>query len=423
MSNPCAWRYAVLSIVVCYHNALQVVARVVGSEVDGTLDLPWGARRRKHSLTNARILILTGAGASAPLGAGAPLPMMPDWASSLVSALGYAGELIGIRDGMRGDEFEAALGTFIAFSKSLDFISPLHELGGKDNLLGPPSQVTAKVDSKVWLSTAQANVDRINKALFTNLHSHFNQTRVDDEAAYASYRRLHEFIRQSIKGAPGREHEPVFLSHATTNFDSAIEAALDLERARDLEHLEIQDGFALQAGGRNAVWAPNLLNVVNHDGTIPVFHLHGAVGWYFSDDGSAVRRRPSDDPFDPSSTPALLLPDNTKAVSGFPGPLQQMWDEFRMALKGATHVLVIGHSLHDAHIVDELKLQEKPVAALALTEPNEDGTYDSSRSQGADELRELLLGITVIAGKFGQRKKWADFDEGELKLWLRENLT
>ena len=69
-----------------------------------------------------------------------------------------------------------------------------------------------------------------------------------------------------------------------------------------------------------------------------------------------------------------------------------------------------------------LQFPEKPVAALILTEPNKDGSYVNPNGEGADELRELMPEITLIPGKFGQRKEWADFDENELKLWLRENL-
>ena len=365
---------------------------------------------------NPRVLILTGAGASTALGSdGVPLVMMSEWATSLIAELGYAAQLLGLREGMAGNEFEGALGRFIAFANALQFIEPLHDLGGKIDVLASPATVTAAVNSQEWMQRAHQNVSRIEMVLRRNLYDQFNQTRVDDDAAYASYSRLHDQIRDAF------DDRPVFLSHVTTNFDHAIEAAIGGEAARGAEPREIRNGFAASSGGRAETWAPNLLRYGDHDGVIPILHLHGAVGWYFTEEGDSLRRRPSNDLFDERQVPALLLPNDKKDVNTFPGPLGQVWEQFKQLLQNSTHVLVLGHSLHDPHLVDALQTSEKPIAVIAYTEPDEDGSFDLDRSPLLEELRSLLPTATFIAGKFAQRSDKMDIDPVSLKNWLRDH--
>jgi len=317
---------------------------------------------------------------------------------------------------MPGDEFEAALGRFVAFANALPAIAPLHDFGGKLNVLQPPATVQHTLDSSAWLSHAQTNVRLVQAAIQRNLFDLFNEKRVDEDAAFVSYSALHKQLRDAF------DARPVFLAHVTTNFDHAIEAAIGLEAEAGEESRQVLDGFAPSFGGRAEVWAPNLLRYgTQHDGEIPVLHLHGAVGWYFTPDGAAVLRRPSDELLDERLTPALLLPDDRKDVRLFPGPLKQVWEQFRSLLSGSTHILVLGHSLHDAHLVQEIGDSGKPVAFVSLTEPDERGGFHLEKTTQLDGVRELLPKVKVIAGKFGQRINTSDIDSTELKIWLRDH--
>jgi len=368
-------------------------------------------------MSHPRVMILTGAGASATLGAqDKPLPMMPEWASSLINELGYAAQLLGLRENMPGDEFEAALGRFVSFANALTAIAPLHDLGGKVNVLVSPQTVQHSLDSSVWFRTAESNVQRVQGAIHRNLFDLFNESRVDEGAAYESYGALHSQIRNAF------DARPVFLAHVTTNFDHSIEAAIALEAVAANEPRTVLDGFAPSYGGRNETWAPNLLHfATQHDGEIPVLHLHGAVGWYFSDDGTAIRRRPSDELLDERLTPALLLPDDKKDVRLFPGPLKAIWDQFRQLLSNSTHVLVLGHSLHDNHLVDELRESGKPIAYVALTDPDEHGGYQLKKSAVLEAVSKQLRDVKLIPGRFGQRSSISDVDSNELRIWLRDH--
>lgn len=368
-------------------------------------------------MPNSHVLILTGAGASTALGKDKPLVMMSEWASSLVDALGHAAGLLKLSPSMRGDEFEAALGRFIRFAEALPSIEPLHTLGGARGLIGPSQLVQPALNSQEWLNIAWQNVDLIRRALWRNLYEHFTTDHIDEQTAHTSYKRLHDLIRDTLRRDA---NDPVFIAHATTNFDRAIEAAIDIEAARENKSwIESRDGFTKNIAGRRAVWAPNLLNSVDQDGVIPVLHLHGAVGWYFTEDGTTLQSRASDEPIDDRLTPALLLPDDTKNVSAFPDPLRQMWDQFKQQLANCTHVLVLGHSLHDAHLVQELEASQKPIAAVAFSERVND-SYDVEHSSDAKELRKVMPGLKLIGGNFGQGAEHSDIETNELKLWLRD---
>ncbi len=268
---------------------------------------------------HSRVMILTGAGASTALGRDKPLAMMSEWATSLVEELGYAAELLGLTPSMDGDRFEAALGRFLRFAEALPTVEPLHKLGGMQSLIGDGTQVQTVLDSRAWLNFATQNVNAIRRVVWQNLYEQFTMDRVDEEKAYRSYKRLHDLIRNSLRRD---DQDPIFLVHATTNFDRAIEAAIDLESERVNANIVSKDGFISTFAGRRPQWAPNTLESADHDGIIPVLHLHGAVGWYFTEDGT-IQSRPSDEKIDDRLTPALLLPDDTKSVPGFPLPCRR----------------------------------------------------------------------------------------------------
>jgi len=70
------------------------------------------------------------------------------------------------------------------------------------------------------------------------------------------------------------------------------------------------------------------------------------VGWYRTETG--IRIDPADQPFDERQTPAVLYPDpNKDPNSESDAPVQAIWSKFEESLARATHVLVLGHSLHD----------------------------------------------------------------------------
>lgn len=364
-------------------------------------------------------MVITGAGASVNLGpADRPVVMMGGWAASLVAELGYAASMLGLRADMRGDEFEAALGRFIAFSEALKAVAPLHRLGRFDSILAADSsRIPNGVDSDTWLRLAEQNVTAIRRVLHTNLYEQFGQRRIDDEAAHRAYSKLHHQIRSAF--APD---SAVFLAHVTTNFDHAIEAAIGQAKGREVPR-RVLDGFGPAYGGRLEPWAPNLLTYSrNGDDEAPVLHLHGAIGWYFTDDAAGIRRSNTEDPFNPNLTPALLLPDDKKNVARFAAPLKEVWNQFLQLRNESTHILVLGHSLHDHHLVEALRESGKPVAVV-LYAPNYDPEgFDDETEELAEEFAKQLPEAAYIPGKFGGGFEGPDIEPHRLREWLLINM-
>lgn len=372
------------------------------------------------------VLIITGAGASTNLGANnTVLPMMKGWAADLIPRLGYAGHELGINEDTDGPAFEAIIGRFLKFANSLDAVAALGFMGDQTNVVGEGPRSGSNGNFASWLAAARNNVSALNRQLWVSLWENFGRERVDSEKAVAAYGTLHDLIRQSSD-----DGEPCYIAHVTTNFDTAIEVAI--QESAD-SRVELLDGFTAASGNARSRWAPNLLTAsrLDTDARIPVAHLHGAVGWYYDQrDTNRIERRPSDDDYDDRLTPALLLPDDTKNPDSFTAPLAEVWEQFRILLSGATHVFVIGHSLHDEHLVKALKEAEVPTAVMTLAEPSE-RVSSSKRVTGWDildksevqRIESVIPGAVVIPGAFGAGYNDGDpdFDAGSFTKWLDRN--
>lgn len=236
---------------------------------------------------------------------------------------------------------------------------------------------------------------------------------MDTAAAADAYAALHTLLRSTDQ--KGRQS---YLAHATTNYDLAIEAALDADTTS-----ELISGFASRRGDAASRFTPNLLTSVN-DSTrlVPVLHLHGAVGWY-EHSGDVVRRTPADETFDERRVPALLLPDEQKDPTAFGPPAAQIWGAFRHHLRNATHILVLGQSLHDAHIVNLLTADDVAAAITIVVHvsPTPAGDFDIATSPEIEHLQRTLPGATLIGGEFGPKRATAGLDRHAVQSWLRSD--
>lgn len=381
------------------------------------------------------VLIITGAGASANLGVDdTALPMMKGWAADLIPRLGYAASQLGLTLETDGPAFEAIIGRFLNFSRALPAVQALGFMGDLTNLFGAAPPQASGANFAAWNSTAQQNIALMNTRLWESLWENFGRDRVDSEKADNAYSALHYLIRESR----GDGLEPCYIAHVTTNFDPAIEVAV---QESTYPGTVLLDGFAPASGNARPKWAPNLLTAgrLDSDGRIPVVHIHGAVGWYFeASDQNRILRRPSDDDYDPRLLPALLLPDDTKRPDLFPAPLVQVWEQFQNLLREATHVFVIGHSLHDAYLVNAINDAKVPTAVMTLgkasitagssTKPlghpsqqRRVTQWDIRDSKEAERIKKAIPGATMIPGDFGRGADHPDFDTDTFTKWLDRN--
>lgn len=256
--------------------------------------------------------------------------------------------------------------------------------------------------------TERANITR---GIWTNLFTNFGRARVDNHRAAAAYRALHEQVWAAIDA----EGPACWIAHVTTNYDPAIEVAIGMD-----DRLQLLDGFSQLRGGGSQIYNPEGIADRHRDATdrVPVLHLHGAVGWYQRSDGQ-VTRLAADEGYDDRRTPALLLPDNRKDPLRSGAATQATWHQFVGLLNESTHVLLIGHSLHDRHLLEALRQRQGQVAVVIYTDPDSTGQYPAASGDETERFVEALPHATLVPGRFGQLQDWPDIDRDALGKWLR----
>jgi hypothetical protein len=303
--------------------------------------------------TEHRLVLVTGAGASVHFGAdGRSLPLMADWSDALVTALDRAerglAATMGLRAGLKGDEFEEVLGAFLRWIQTFDATERFMKVGRP----GPDTPITSEIVR--WLSLARDRTRTIVRAVNVSLWREFSLNRVDTATATNSY----ESLLKALRAVPGKGSTTLF--SATTNYDRSAEVALG------------ELGFSVDTGARSVRGRTDRLDIDaiqpwSDPKTVPHLHLHGAVGWY-RDPERGIRVDPADRDYDDRLTPAVLYPDPDKDPLG-EGEVgvNALWNKFADALESATHVLVLGHSLHDRPLLDALFQNTARNTRLAFT--------------------------------------------------------
>lgn len=288
-----------------------------------------------------QLVLVTGAGASLHLGRDdRQLPLMADWSNTLIEALGRAepglASTIDLREGLGGEEFEERLGAFLRWTQTFDAIGRFLPVGRP----GPDTPITSEVKS--WLSRAQQRATLIVQAINASLWREFGLNRIDRAKAGSTYQELF----RALDVLPGEGSTQ--LVSATTNYDLSGEAALD------------RLGYIPDTGARAEFGGTHHLDLEQVDpwgddpSKVPHLHLHGAVGWY-RQPGKGIRIEPGDQDYDDRLSPAVLYPDPDKDPLGeVEMGVHALWGKLADAMQSATHVLVVGHSLHDRPLLDAL---------------------------------------------------------------------
>jgi len=324
------------------------------------------------------LVLITGAGATTLLGAKIPIPIMAEWSRDIRTCVdqvtsGLASSM-GLHDGMRGDEFEEILGELLEWETTIPLIERYHKFGGT-----PPGSVSGYVQN--WIQANRSRADGVVEAIRESLYDNFNSRRIDSRIAVGAYSDLLSLASRQTADR---------LICATTNYDPSLEMVLE-----EMD-FDVRDGFDRSKGWGTPILSPGGLirscgNATDQE-AIAVLHLHGAVGWYRTNDG-AIEFYPPDKAYNRSlGVPALLLPDPRKDPSRHEG-VNALWSELDDALENSTHVLILGHSLHDVHLVEHLRNHtwNTKIAVTTMLGMDEDH----------DRIANLLPQATTIQFQFG----------------------
>ena len=259
---------------------------------------------------------------------------MDGWASALRHELNQRekglGDAIGLSSKMSGQGFEKQLGALLRWRDLWPLNDQFRGLGGRQ-----VGQVGKDLTEAHQLERARLEV--IMAGINATLFSLFSAARIHEKKAASAYRKLLDAF-----------DDPEDLMVVTTNYDPAAEVGLS-GLGKD-----VKTGFDRPPGRPPPFNPRGMVKSARRDpGAVGVIHLHGAVGWYERE--GVVYEQHQHEPFDPGrGRPVVLYPDPDKDPTR-DALVQVLWDEFDEALADATHVLVLGHSLHDPALVGKLK--------------------------------------------------------------------
>jgi hypothetical protein len=285
---------------------------------------------------------------------------------------GFSGA-VHLQAGMAGTEFETSLGEIFALERSFGLIEHLQDLFLPE-FVGPANHRQRR---DLYISSARKHLKNARRVLRDTFFDEFGGGRVDPTAAANAWSMLANALQVQLP--------ELFI--ATTNYDPSA--------TRGLEHL----GYVVRRGFSDRASEPRILEPDGslsewRDDSVAVVHLHGAVGWYRTDQ-ERIEDHGADHPkaIEAFGPPALLYPEPNKDPDR--GVVRQLWAEFDTALSVAGEVLVVGHSLADDHLVERLRPHAKKVAVLRRADSA------SSRSEIEKDVRRRLVGARVVWGKFG----------------------
>lgn len=339
-----------------------------------------------------RLLLITGAGASRDLNKQnmPPISLMCDWARALTDHLGAPlSTLLGLEAVGSGQKFEARLGE----------IAHWLQLKAMNMGFAPMTSGTDDGEDELArafrraLESASERGRRLEHGLDVTLFEQFGPHRFDTDSAAEAYDSL---LLTVCEG-----EYPEALICATTNYDRSLELALE-----DLR-MTARTGFRYSPV-RQAILDADGLGVFEKRPAL--LYLHGAVGWY-RDDAGGILAYPANEPYRPEhGRPAVLYPSPNKSVED--SVVHDIWREFDAALSEATHVLVLGHSLGDAHLVNRLRVSRVPTA---ITVHTPDDRRKAEAGLGSGRKPRMPPNLHIVEATFGRKPC---FDSSALKAWL-----
>lgn len=317
---------------------------------------------------------------------------MRDWAQALRESLNQRdprlADAAGLTESLSATAFEETIGALLRWRD-------LRPIGKRFQQLGGPNPGSYSTGVEEDYERSGHRLEQIVNAINATLYELFGSARISDAAAEDAYGRILNAANTSR------------LWFATTNYDPAIEIALEALGRTPVA------GFTTPRGGRRPVLQLDGLVDRAEQGVVPVVHLHGAVGWY--EQGGTVRQAPTDEPFDPNRGRSVVLhPDPDKDPTQ-DTVVSELWREFEAMLNAASHVLVLGHSLHDPALLRKL-IEASPTTKIAITYFEGDPESKQHLEQQRKRFKGDLLTLPAVFGP-GEAAVL-----GGVERWLRQDV-
>jgi hypothetical protein len=380
---------------------------------------------------NRRIVLLTGAGASQPLG----LPLMKTFVSeellfsgSDLAQLVASLALSWARANTREIDFEY----IYSLAHLLSHVEPRDPLA-YPFLADPRAKFFWRVGSaqkertaSLALSWAQANTKEIDFEYIYSLAHLLSHVERRDPLAYPfladpratfSWRvgsstknraaslddartgatelreKLREHVHNSLRDPDRKKAATIYgdllrplmerlgnatsLDMFTTNYDRAVEVIWEdgLQESAFGRTTVLVNGFRLLNPNRpSKEWAPaSYDDAADHDAfTVRLHKLHGSLNWRRL--GSGVLVETSADDYSPRGESALIYPLQVKS-DHLGDPFATLFNRWRKAVSTATDCIAIGASLRDPEILEPLvrRLAESTGFRLWIADPNAEG--------------------------------------------------
>jgi len=318
-------------------------------------------------------VLVTGAGASCPFGT----PLMGAWCESLVRKLASAGpgyrEATGLSVNLGPEDFERVLGEFLHQVQAWEEIRPLVPFTmGLQPGQANSGHLGADGVLPGWHNTTKIHLDKIVELIRASLYELFAGSNIKLQEATSAYSHL----LTALGVTPASR-----LVYATTNYDTIGESALSQLGFRpDWGELP-----AIESNSEHQLDVTHLVDAVPR--STPVLHLHGRVGWYRRQSGEvyASYAKAHEAGY---GVPIVMLPDLNKAYAD-DVLISNIWSELDTALPRAKRVFVLGHSLHDAPLVEAIARNVDPARVMvaiygAGNPPNPSGGTESTQQKAID---------------------------------------
>lgn len=241
-------------------------------------------------------------------------------------------------------------------------------------------------------------IRRIRQITIKHIHDHYGSVKADE--AFILFDPLMAFVAKA-------QNSPT-ITVFTTNYDDAIECYAHEAK------FNLIDGFTNE---RNPLWKPELFTepYSNDHKSIYLFKLHGSTNWY-SKDGNIFALLPIRSPDVPDCTNVILYPAQVKPGLVQQEPFKSLYNLFRGYLLKTDVLLVIGHSLRDKVLIEAIVdgARENPGLSVVVINPSKEiksvmdqlGNIDKSiiekpfGFESSDYLKELNMKLGKISKKF-----------------------